>query len=213
MRPFPWGAALVAAMLASQPATARAQALDAGVVALAADHFLISNGLFGFGARASFALGTTVSLRIGAEHTTGEAHRAGILCAGLVMPGTCLSAEPVQDDGRLTMVSGGFEARMFGSSSRNIAATVDLRVGQVRVDSRGASTGTVFSDDRSLVGGEIGVQALWSVTPNSPFSLEIAGSVGEMRSTVQEAIVDGYTPFMAGFNVRRLSVGGRWRAR
>lgn len=187
-----------------------AQSVDAGVVALAADHTLLSDGLFGFGARYSYPVGGRVSVHAGVEHTTGTAYRPGILCAGLVLPGTCTSEEPVRDDARLTMAVGGVDVRVLGTASRGLVLSGDVRLGRVRAESRGATTGAFLSDESALLGGELGAEASWTLTPSSPFALVAGASAGELRPVLKAQVVDGYNPFWTDFNVARLRAGGRW---
>ncbi len=198
------------ATLVASPGPASAQSVDAGIIAMTTSHDLMSDGLFGFGARIEVGLGSRIALHAGAEHATGTARRPGILCVGLVQPGTCTSEEQVRDNARLTTAVGGFDARLLGAGSRSLSLTGDVRIGVVRVVSTGASTGRQLTDEKSLIGGELGLQAIWSLTPHSPFALVLAGSAGEMRPIVKEQVIDGYNPFWTDFNVGRLRAGGRW---
>ena len=189
---------------------AHAQDVSAGLVAMATAHDLMSDGLYGFGATVRLPVGGRASVHFGGEHVTGTARRPGILCAGLAQPGTCMSAEPVRDDARLTTAVGGFGLRVLGTARRSLAVSGDVRVGWVHAESQGATSGAKLADGKSLIGGELGVLATWSLTRESPLALEVAGSLGEMRPIIKEQVVDGYNPFWTDFNVARARFGVRW---
>jgi hypothetical protein len=196
--------------LGTLPHAAHSQSMGADFIAVATAHRLMSDGLFGFGARLEVPLGNVLRARIGAEHTSGTANRRGIMCVGLILPGTCLGDEPIRDNARLTAASGGLGVRVLGSESRNISLTGDVRLGWVHAESFGSTSGSRLSNGESLIGGEIGLQAVWSPSPDSPFAVEAGASAGELRPIVKPQVVDGYEPFDTDFNVGRVRLGARW---
>lgn len=203
-------ASLVAVSLAL-PTAGLAQGGGVGTVVLDADHPLLGERLVGATARVivPFA-GTRLSLRLGAERLSGNAGRTGVPCSGLIDPERC-PPEPLRDDARLTTVAGGLGVRVL--SWRGVAMDLvgDLRIGKVRADTRGLSSGTSLSASKALRGGEIGVEGIWSPWAPLPLVLEAGIAASRLGPVMREDVVDGYTPFEDGFGAARLRLGVAWR--
>ncbi len=206
-------AAAIAAVLSALSGTAGAQSGAVSAVAVAADHRLLGNRLYGGAARINIPLGGGhASVRLGAERVSGNSRRTGVACAGLVMPGTC-APEPLRDDASLNTATGGLGYRALVWERFAVDVGADVRVGRVQADTRGLMSERTLSSSKTLRGFELGIDGSWFPWARLPLALEVGGSVGELTPVVSEQLIDGYTPFEGGFGLTRVRVGVEWRAR
>ena len=202
--------AAVAALL-SLPDTSAAQGASVSAVSVSTNHSLLEDRLFGAAARLNVPLlGGHLSARLGAERLSGDSRRTGAPCAGLIRPGTC-APEPLRDDARLTSVAGGLALRVLSSQRFALEVAGDLRLGRVRADTRGLTSGGTLTAGKTLWGGDVGVEGSWSPWTHVPLALEVGATAGGLWPVTH--VADGYTPFEIGFDVSRLRVGLAWRQR
>jgi hypothetical protein len=197
--------------LASVAPPALGQSAGVEAVSASSGHRLLSDGLFGAAARATFPLGGASRwLRLGVEHLSGEARRTGSPCSGLIEPGTC-QPEPLRDDARLTSLTGGLGVPLLVRSRLVVEVTGDLRLGWARADTKGLESDRRLSANKTVWGGEAGIDAAWSPSARLPLALQIGAAIGGLKGVIPEDVVDGYTPFNEAFSVTRLRVGLAWR--
>ena len=203
-------AAAIAALIAL-PRLASAQGGGISAVSVSANHRLMGDGLLGGAAHARFPFGDgRRSVRLSAERLTGDAHRTGVPCSGLIMPGTC-SPEPLRDDARLNSVSGGLGLQVLALPRLVVEVAGDLRLGWISANTRGLESGRSLSTDKSLWGGDVGIDVAWSPRARLPLALEVGIAAGRLMPLPRENVLDGYTPFNDGFRLTRLRVGLAWR--
>ena len=64
---------------------------------------------------------------------------------------------------------------------------------------------------KMLWGGLIGAHAAWTPVARVPIALDIGGGIGGLTPIVYDDVVDGYTPFERGFDVRQVRLGLAWQ--
>ena len=193
------------------PVAARAQGASVSAVVISAEHMLLGRPLTGGAVGVSLRRrDTPIALDFEAAISHGHAGRIGVPCAGLIQPGTC-AAEPLRDEARLTSASGGTTLRMFHGRHALVALTGDLVLASLRADTRGLSSGQTLTAAKTLWGGLVGAHAAWIPVVRVPVALQIAGGVGGVMPIARELVVDGYTPFERGIQVRRLRLGIAWQ--
>jgi hypothetical protein len=114
---------------------------------------------------------------------------------------------------RPTCGAAGLRRTVLAAGALDLTALGALRVGHVRVQTRGETSGGRLPASRWLGGGEVGAALTVRPRPRSPIAVELGASVGALRGLIRQNIVDGYTPFAEGSTWRRLSLGVTWRAR
>jgi hypothetical protein len=128
----------------------------------------------------------------------------------LIAPGTC-PQERVRDQARTTGATTGAALRALGGERGTLTLTADWMVTDVRVDTRGLTSGNVLTGDKALWGPLIGVAAEWVPAARIPLGLEVEVGVGFLMPVIHDEVEDGYTPFDGGLAVRRLRVGFTWQ--
>jgi hypothetical protein len=76
-----------------------------------------------------------------------------------------------------------------------------LEVTDVRVDTRGLTSGNVLTGDKALWGPSIGVAAEWVPAARIPLGLEVEAGIGFLMPVIHDEVEDGYTPFDGGLAV------------
>ena len=202
---------LAIGILLLSPLAAGAQTGSISIVVAAPNHELMADPLGGGSALIALPLSEGGhSLRLQVEWLAGNAHRTGIPCAGLIELGTC-PPEPLVDDARMTTVAIGLGFPLLRRARFDAGVTVDARLGNVSVDTRGRVSGDGLRARRFLWGGDVGLQGSWIPSERMPLALEAAIGAGGLRPAVREQVLDGYTPFEDGFTVRRARLGIAWR--
>lgn len=87
----------------------------------------------------------------------------------------------------------------------------DALVGKVWADTHGLSSGAGMSASKTFVGGEVGIEGLWSPWSELPLVLEAGIAAGRLTPRHAGVIVDGYTPLERGISATRLRLGAAWR--
>ena len=193
------------------PVAALAQGASVSAVVLSARHPLIGDPLTGAAISVSLPRrDERLTLRLEADRLRGRANRIGIACAGFIWPGSC-PTEQLRDEVRLTSASGGAAFRVLHRRRTLLALTADLTLASVRAETHGLTSGGNLDASKVLWGGRIGAIAAWTPAARVPIALEIEGGIGRLMPIVREDVVDGYTPFNRGFDVRRFRVGVAWR--
>jgi len=193
------------------PVAARAQGASVSAVVISAQHMLLGSPLTGGALGVSIRRrDSPVALHFEAAISHGHAGRIGVPCAGLIQPGTC-AAEPLRDETRLTSISGGTTFRVFHRRHVLVALTGDLMLASLRADTRGLTSGQTLTASKTLWGGLVGAHAAWTPVARVPVALQIDGGVGGLMPIARELVVDGYTPFERGIQVRRLRLGIAWQ--
>lgn len=192
------------------PLPAYAQGGVSVLYVAADDHRLLGDALTGLTGRLLVPFGDRWSFRARAERAWGEAHRIGIACAGLILPGTC-SSEPIVDNSRLTTVAAGLGLRLFRWQGLVAELAGNLGFAWVKADSHGQTSGRSLSADKSLWLREVGVDLSWSPFARLPLALEAGVTTGRYAPREKFEIIDGYTPFEDAFRVDRIRIGVAWR--
>ena len=203
---------LAIGVMVLSPFTARAQTGSVSVVAAATSHRLMEDPLAGVSALVALPLGSGGrSLRLQAEHVSGNAHRTGIACGGFILEPELCPEEPVVDDARMTTLAVGLGFPLLQRAGFTVGLTVDARLGNVSADTRGLDSGNRIGARKSLWGADVGLQGSWVPFARLPVALEGALALGGLRPPISEEVLDGYTPFNNGFIVRRARLGIAWR--
>lgn len=190
---------------------ALAQGASVGAVIISARHPLLGDPLTGAALSVSVPRrDERLTLRFDADRLRGQADRYGTACAGLILSGTCPS-EQLRDEARLTSASGGVAFRVLHWRHALMAITTDLTLASLRAETRGRTSGRTLAAAKMLWGGRLGGKAAWTPVVRVPVALEIEGAVGRLSPIVRDEVVDGYTPFARGFDVRSVRVGVAWR--
>jgi len=203
-------AAALAVVLAG-PVAALAQGASVSAVAISARHTLLGEPLTGGAVGISFPRREMpVAFQFEAAHARSRAGRIGMACAGLILPETC-PAERLRDEAWLTSASGGATLRVLRGRHALVALTADLTVASLRADTHGLSSGRALTATKMLWGGLIGAHAAWIPVARVPIALDIGGGIGGLTPIVHDDVVDGYTPFERGVDVRRVRLGLAWQ--
>lgn len=188
----------------------RAQAIEAGVVVVSANHELLGDPLYGGSVAVRFPIRRSrQSLRFGFERVGGNAERFGVACAGLVDPDRCHD-ETLIDHSRLVRFTGGLGFPVFVKQRGTVAVIGDLTLGRIRSVTRGVSSGGTLNATKVMMGGLIGAEASVKPVARFPLALQLAGSIGALMQARPENVADGYTPFNDGFSIRHARFGLAW---
>lgn len=209
---------LVAARMAAATAVtlvasvaARAQGPGVGGVVVSANHKLLGGPLVGGAAEfRAPVVGSRLSFRVGLEAVTGSSLRTGVACAGLSLPNAC-QPEPVRDDARLDMATGGGSFQLLRTRSTAVALTADLCLASVHADTRGLASGQEASAGRTLWGGRAGAELTWLASTRVPLALRVESTIGALKPIARQLTYDGYAPFENAFGLGQLRVGLGWR--
>ena len=202
---------IVTAVLAAMPGVGAAQRIEGSMVSIAADHELLGDNLAGVGARVRLPWTADRSaLYLGFERVTGTSRRVGATCAGFVPPNDpCLQPEPLLDDARLWTASAALSLRALTRSRVVVDVAPALRLGHVRANTRGETSGGDLSASQTLIGVDIGVDATWAPFQRIPVAVSAGVGVGAMVKALPVSVEDGYDPF-GGFRLARFRVGASW---
>jgi hypothetical protein len=110
-------------------------------------------------------------------------------------------------------LAAGLAFRMVDWRRLRVEIAGEVRLGTVRVESRGSPSGGELRVDKRLQGVGFGLDASWSPWSALPLAIEAGFTTGEMHRRENEELIDGYSPFEDGFDVRRLRIGVAWRGR
>lgn len=200
-------------LLALGASVAQAQTVAGAAVAAFADHRLLATLTGGAIHVGVGPQARPTRVRLALEHLGGVQRRLGAPCAGTRLRRGVCPVEPLRDAGQLTSGAADLRLRVVARGALQLDALGTLRVGRVRVQTRGETSGGLLSAAKWLGGGDVGAVLSLSPHPRSPIAVELGAAVGALSRIVPENIVDGYTPFDESPIWRRLTLGVTWRAR
>lgn len=151
-----------------------------------------------------------VTWTVRAERLHGDATRFGVLCAGLVPPGSCQEREAINDETRLITARVALAVAVVRHQRLRLSLLGETGVGNIRTVSRGRTTGRAFSGTETLAPLEAGIRLGWKPLVRVPLSVELEGSVTRFVSITPGVELDGYSPFTESFAARSLRLGAVW---
>ncbi len=130
----------------------------------------------------------------------------GVVCAGLVEPGTC-PAESLREEGRIHAVRLGATLDLLLRGRLAVGAVAGLQLARATTVTRGRDTGNTLSAAQAMLGGDVGVELSVAPLPPSPLRLRLGGYLAGLLPLRPELVPDGYTPLGGGVAARRLELG------
>lgn len=189
--------------------SATAQSVNVGGGQLVADHHLLGSSMRGGGVSLTFHTPIPrLDINVGMDRYTGTAGRVGVVCAGLIQPGTCTENEAIRDDAKMNLLSVGPSYNLVRTREFTVSVLGQLQGGGVNADTYGLTTGSTLTASKTLWGVTGGVVGGWKPSPTKPIVLQGTASVGRLGPVRQQVLLDGYAPFDGqSFRTRRVSVG------
>lgn len=189
--------------------SAIAQSVNVGAGQLVADHYLLGATMRGGGVSLTFRTPIRrLDLNVGFDRYNGTAGRVGVVCAGLIKPGTCTENEAIRDQATMYLLSVGPSYNLVRTREFTLSLLGHVQGGSVNADTYGLQTGRTLDARRTLWGVAGGLCAGWKPSPTKPIVLQGTASVGRLGPVQQSGVVDGYEPFDGrSFRTQRVSLG------
>jgi len=143
---------------------------------------------------------------------TGSHLRRGIACGGLLPPPPACPVETLRDETTAIDIGATLDVRLFqrvfGAPIEG-TGSVGAQVLHVENVSRGQTTGDGIGAKGTKLGPTLGFDLSAQPKAALPIGLRL-GVVGGVFSETDSGILDGYTPFDAGFTFTRFELGLVW---
>lgn len=197
---------IAATFVASSALPAQLLRIKAGLAKTS--HSELSPRLAGGGIEVSWPLGTSgLRFHLGGEHYSVSANDFGVVCAGLIEPGTC-AREPLRTQGSMSVLAAGVDYPVVKLPRFRTSIVSEVNVNRVSVTKTGFTSKSSLSSSDPVWGGSVGGAASFMPVRQLPLLLEAGATVGAVRSIASAQMVDGYEPFRGGaFRVGRAWVG------
>ena len=208
------------------PSAANAQRLAGSYAVAHSDHLLIGT-LNGYQLQVTTSGNGWLSGTFSLSRHDGTHMRRAIACTGPIPPAPACPVEPLRDETTTTDVGATVDVMLFqhafGAPIEG-TATVGAQVLHVNNHSRGETTGNVIGAKRTKLGPTLGFELTSRPKAAVPIGLRL-GVVGGLfygvargnvrleasdLSETDSGILDGYTPFDAGFTFTRFELGLVW---
>jgi hypothetical protein len=182
---------------------AGAQSLIVGPSAISSSNAALPPGA-GVTAALSLPISRVFAVTLGFDAMRGSSRQREGVCAGLVGPSGC-PEEPSEREGRFHVFRLGVDVPLMRSSRFAASIRPDLLAGGASTKTRGLETGDQLSDSQTEYGFGVAATIAFRPIGRLPFVLTLDASIADMGFKDPPMIVDGYTPFSTGNQIRRLT--------
>ncbi|MEO7998407.1 MAG: hypothetical protein ABI852_13235 [Gemmatimonadaceae bacterium] len=200
------GLVITAALTLGRTTTAQSVNISGG--RLVADHYLLGSSMRGVGGAMTFRTPVPrLDVQLSLSRYAGTSSRVGVVCAGLVEPGTC-GSEAIHDESTLYLFSVGPSINIVRAQGFTFDVIGQVQGGGVNSDTYGLKTGRSLTANKTLWGVSGGVAAGWQPNLRKPIVFQGSVTAGRLGGIRDNTLVDGYSPYEGkAFSTHQLSIG------